>query len=293
MIASVGPCLPADLFEATGRYAGPLPWQLGRPTPKADRWLESMFPVWARSVLEDWAQGRFDELAAVVFSRADDAAQRLYYYVCELQRRGLVGGPRPTIVDVAKIPRPTRAARSIDAVRRLAREFALSDDDLRAGIAEANRRRAERAAIDPEGPACILVGTPPPHRLLHEAISDVGFSPVGPTLAELWADPGPPIDETEADPAAAIGRQIHLRHDDRRGFADAARSSLALAQVCNARAAVLWYGEEDEARAWDVPRVQAALANAGLPLTVMTRRDEAGRDGAPAEIRAFLGGLKP
>ena len=35
-----------------------------------------------------------------------------------------------------------------------------------------------------------------------------------------------------------------------------------------------------------------ALSQAGLPLLVMTRRDEAARDGAPGEIRQFLEGLK-
>ena len=86
MIASLGPCLPLDLLEATGRHAGQLPWLLGAPTPHADRWLESKFPVWSRSIVEQWATGRFDELDAVVFSRGDDAVQRVYYYLCELQR---------------------------------------------------------------------------------------------------------------------------------------------------------------------------------------------------------------
>ena len=52
MIATVGPCLPYDLLEASGRYAGPLPWDLGQPTPRADAWLETKFPGWARSMLD-------------------------------------------------------------------------------------------------------------------------------------------------------------------------------------------------------------------------------------------------
>ena len=128
MIATVGPCLPYDLLEATGRHAGPLSWRLDRPTPRADAWLESKFPGWARSILEDWADGCFDELSAVLFSRADDAAQRLYYYVCELQRRGLISGPEALILDVAKIPRPSSEAHTIEAVRRLARELGLDDE---------------------------------------------------------------------------------------------------------------------------------------------------------------------
>lgn len=290
MIATVGPCLPIDLLEATGRHAGPLSWRLDRPTPKADAWLESKFPGWAKSVLEDWAEGAFDELSTVVFSRADDAAQRLYYYICELQRRGLVGGPRPLIFDVAKIPRASSEAHTIDAVRRLAREFELDGDALDAGIAAANSKRAVDAA--PASRPCLLIGTPPPQRLLHVAILGAGFVPVGQTLAELWADPGPAVEEASEDPAAAIGLQVHRRQDDRRGFGDTARSAVELARTCDAEAAVLWYGEEDEARVWDVPHVRKALAVAGLPLLVLTRRDEAGRDGAPEEVREFLEGLK-
>ena len=292
MIATVGPCLPYDLLEASGRYAGPLPWDLGQPTPRADAWLETKFPGWARSMLEDWAEGRFDQHSSVVFCRADDAAQRLYYYICELQRRGLVGGPRPLIFDVAKIPRASSETHTIEGVRRLAEEFGLDNEALEAGIVATNRKRAAGTETAPAGRTCLLAGTPPPHRLLHDAIAAVGFAPIGPTLAEVWADAGPAVEEATGDPAAAIGRQVHRRHDDRRGFGDAARSTLELARRSGAEAAILWYGEEDEVRVWDVPGVRETLAEAGVPLLLMTRRDEAARDGAPAEVRAFLEGLK-
>src|SRR5690606_7588600 len=143
---------------------------------------------------------------------------------------------------------------------------------------------AAGADAAPSGPRCLLVGTPPPQRLLHESIAAAGFAPIGLTLAEVWADPGPAVDDASGDPAAAIGRQVHRRHDDRRGFGDAARSALELAQRHNAEAAILWYGEEDEVRVWGVPAVRRALAEAGVPLLLMTRRDEAARDGAPDEI---------
>ena len=95
MIAYVGPHLPHDLLAACGRCAGALPWNVDRAMPAADRWLESKFPVWARSIVQDWADGVLDGHEAVVFSRADDAAQRLYYYLCELRRQGAVKGPEP------------------------------------------------------------------------------------------------------------------------------------------------------------------------------------------------------
>ena len=74
-----------------------------RPTPAADRWMESKFAPWARAILEGWAAGEYDDLGQVIFSRADDSAQRLYYYLCELQRRGLVGGPEALIAAMARM----------------------------------------------------------------------------------------------------------------------------------------------------------------------------------------------
>ena len=92
-IGFVGADVPVDLLLATGRSFGHLPWS-DKATPWADRWLESGFPFWTRTILEDWHGGRFDALTHVVFSRAEDSAQRLYYYVRELQSRGLLRGPR-------------------------------------------------------------------------------------------------------------------------------------------------------------------------------------------------------
>jgi len=78
-IAHVGPNLPQDLLRATGRHAGPLGFDPDRSTPVADRWMESKFAPWARAILEGWAAGDYDGLGQVLFSRADDSAQRLYY----------------------------------------------------------------------------------------------------------------------------------------------------------------------------------------------------------------------
>jgi len=292
MIASLGPCLPIDLLEATGRHAGQLPWLLGEATPNADRWLENKFPPWSRSIVEQWATGRLDELDTVVFSRGDDAVQRVYYYVCELQRRGLVGGPRPVIFDVAQIPRVTSEDHTIAAVRRLAAAFGLEDAALEAAIVATNSRRGSASAPNGDHPACLIAGTPPPHRLLHNAVNAAGFTAVGETLAEAWASPGPRVREASGDPAAMIGRQVHARRNGRRGFADMRAATMALVASSRVAAAVLWYSEEDEASVWDLPRIRDALTAHAVPALVMTRRDETAADGAADEIRAFLKGLQ-
>ena len=80
-VGFVGLDYPQDVAFALPAPALHLPWRADRPVPFADRWLESSFPGWARSIVEDWSTGAFDALTTVVFSRGDDASQRLYYYV--------------------------------------------------------------------------------------------------------------------------------------------------------------------------------------------------------------------
>jgi hypothetical protein len=290
MIASIGPGLPQDLFAATGRYRGPIGWDADRATPTADRWLESKFSAWARAVLEAWSEGAFDDVELVVVSRADDSAQRLYYYVSELQRTGALAGPTPYLLDIAKVPRVSSVDHTIAATRRLAERLDVSAYALEGAILATNARR--RAAIEMPGDRnCLLAGSPPPDRRLHAAIEAAGFTAFGPTLAEQWADPGPIVAETSDDPVAAVARQLHGWPDDQRGFGDKAAAMVERAKAISAGAAVLWYTEEDEARVWHVPAIRDALREAGVPACILTRRDWAARDGAPAEIRAFLGEL--
>ena len=105
-IGFVGSDIPAELLLASGRPFGHLPWRADAPTPAADRC----------SILEQWFAGAFDGLHAVVFSRADDAAQRLCYYVRELQARGRLQGPSVHMLDVALVPRETSVAHTAAAL---------------------------------------------------------------------------------------------------------------------------------------------------------------------------------
>jgi hypothetical protein len=286
-IAHVGPNMPLDLLRATGRHAGPLAFDPDRPTPTADGWIESKFAPWTRSILEAWAGGDYDGLGHVVFSRADDSAQRLYYYLCELQRRGLVAGPEPLILDIAKVPRASSIARTEACLRQLAVRLGVDRQVLAASLADGN---AERTRTDAKagGPRCLFAGTPPPDRRLHDVAEQAGFVAIGPTLQELWCDPGVPVAAAPADPFPALAEAIHADPAGPRSFADA---GAALAQAIGdsgTRAVVLWQTEEDEAQAWHLPAQRAALAASGVPALVLTRRDWLARDGAREEIAAFL-----
>ena len=288
MIASVGPALPHDLFAASGRYAGPLGWSLDRPMPFAARWMETKFAPWAASILEDWAAGAFDAYEAVVFARADDNAQRLYYYLCELRRQGVVAGPEPLIFDIAQGPRPTSLDRTTAVVRKLAARLDITDSALDGAIVTTNAARVGCAAPLRHGKTCLIAGSAPPDRGLHDAVEAQGWHAAGPVLAKVWADAGPMVDAGTGDPCAAIGRQLWSSPlGNRTGHDRAAMLAAAVAEAA-ASAVVLWYSEDEEAGVWHLPAERRMLAGAGIATLVLTRRPWGRDDAGAATIGDFL-----
>ncbi len=287
MIAIAGPDLPHEVLLAAGCHAGPIAFDPARATPRAAQWVESKFSPWAFAVVEGWAEGAYDGLQHVLFSRADDTSQRLYYYICELQRRGLLAGPEPLICDIAKIPRASSVDRTADAVRGLAQRLGVSDEALEAAITATN---TARSAVVPlaAGKRCLLTGTPAPDMRLHDAIAAQGFVPVGATLAQDWADLGAQVPEQTGDPALAIARNLHARESGSRSFSDPATRLRTRIEQCQAAAVVLWRIEQEEAQCWHLPAEHRALEAAGVPSLVLIRRDWLARDGAATEIAAFL-----
>ncbi len=325
-VGYVGTDIPIDLLLATGRPAVHLPWQLDRPTPTADAWIESRFPLWARSMLEDWARGRFDGLGEVVFSRGNDAAQRLYYYVCELQRRGRLAGPPARIFDVAYGPRASSERHTERALRELARQLAVDAASLAGGIERANRQRALFARLEDGGlvggtlygkllraslfgdvepllashalpaPALqrrrvLLAGSMPPEERLHRAVEAGGGVVVAEWNERASARWGERVEIAGSDPYGVLARQVRASELGPRVFADAAAAVLRCAQRRAVQAVVLWLSDDDEVRVWQVPAQRAALEGAGLPVLVLASRAGHGGDGAAQEIRMFIEGL--
>ena len=324
-VGYVGLDIPDDLLQASGVTACHLPWQAGTPTPFADRWLEPSFPGWARSIVEDWSKGRFDFFDSVVFTRGDDASQRLYYYLCELQRRGRVGGPRPLIFDIAKIRRPSSVDWTVRAVERLVEELQLDETGLGIGIQNANRRRewlmkfsqsrgrdgslCERIAraslfdslddIDiadvpqgkPQNHRLVLAGSSPPDDRLHKAAEGSGWFVVAEACDRSLGRLGPVLQEPHDNVAAAIGAHCHALQSGPRSFADRAAALRWLAASAKADAVAIWLIEEDEALAWDLVAQKRAIESLEIPLLAMTRRRWDCSDGAGRELGDFLRGL--
>jgi hypothetical protein len=321
-IGYVGLDIPLEILLASERRYAHLPWQKGRKTPDADKWLESSFPGWARSMLQDWMAGRFDVFDTVIFSRGDDAVQRLYYYLCELQRRGVVSGPRPVMYDVARIPRPSSVLHTRQAIRHLAQMLDIDEAALAPAIDAANIRRSLYGMLDvsrtasgrlleniaraslfrdladelsglafpasEHGRRLLLAGSVPPDDSFHVAAEAAGWNVVGESHQRTPGRFGPPIEVGDADPVMAMAEQYNSCPLGPRAFSDRASRLATDMKRCQADAVVLWLTEDDEALAWHVTGQRRVLADSHLPHLVMTRRRWDGADDSVAEMRDFL-----
>jgi hypothetical protein len=323
-VGFVGADIPLDLLLASGRPFGHLPWLPDAATPWADQWLESGFPGWARSILEQWHAGAFDALHAVVFSRSDDASQRLFYYVRELQQRKLLQGPKVMILDLAMIARESSLMHSTAAIDSLAQALDVGDDALRRGVARADamrialydlqRRRdggvfyerVARAALwsDPTAwigelripvtvaaPRLLLAGSVPPDERLHVAAEQAGACIVDEAHVHGLTRLGMPLTEPDASVARHIARQLIGCASGPRAFIDRAHWVVQRARDAHAAAVILWLTREDEALAWHVPAMRAALDTAGLPVLMLPAASWRGDDGAIERIGAFCRGM--
>ena len=319
----VGGDVPLDLLLATGRPVAHLPWQADRELPRSERWIEGSFAGWARSILEDWASGAFNAFGDVVFSRGNDSSQRLYYYVCELQRTGDLGGPRPLIFDAAYVPRDTSRVHMTAALRRLGAQLGVDDAALRQGIARANSLRERLATLQTErggdgvlhekllraglfgdvlplldahaipqhvaqGARILLAGSVPPDGRLHQAVQAAAASVVAEQHDYGAARLGALIDAAASDPFDAVSVQRRAAPPLGRGFSDPAKLLCEAAVTARADAVVLWLTRDDEARAWHVPAQRAALAAARIPTLVMPAMRWQADDGAIGRIQDFV-----
>lgn len=320
-VGFVGPDVPIEVLLASGRAFGHLPWYPAAATPFADQWLESGFPGWSRSILEQWRQGAFDGLEAVVFSRTDDASQRLYYYVRELQRRGLLAGPRPLICDVALVPRESGFEYTAASLEVLCAELGADDAALRSGLARADalrlslrdlqqRRGADGVYFERLGRALLwsdptrwldslapppaadarrmlLAGSVPPDERLHRAAQDAGASIVAETHVHALTRLGSPWTGNESSAVRHVARQLLATATGPRAFVDRAQWIVAQARAARAAAVILWLTREDEALAWQVPAMRRALQQAGLPALVLPATSWRADDGALERIARF------
>ncbi len=322
-IGFVGPDVPVEVLLASGRAFGHLSWTAGRPTRWADRWLESSFPFWTRSILEQWHAGAFDGLSSVVFSRAADASQRLYYYVTELQRRDLLNGPEPVIFDVAHVRRELSVKHTAAAILKLCTALGVAPAELNGAIGQANALRRTLAGIEANrssdgpwherigravlwsnplqwldtslfptstasGPRVLLAGSVPPDDRIHRAVEAAGASVVAEAHMYGSGRLGPEIVIDAERPALALARQLQLASMGPRAMIDHGEWIVERARAARAAAVIIWLTREDEALAWHVPPQTGALDAAGIGRLVLPAAHWQFNDQSPDRLVEFL-----
>jgi hypothetical protein len=330
VVAYVGDDIPVALIAA----ADALPVRL-RALPRADasradEFLESAHSPELRSIVAQWLAGAFDFLDAVVFPRTDDSAQRAYYYLCELQRRGRCRGPRPVLYDVANLPRQTSRDHTLDSTRRLAHELGVQDALLPAALERVARRAALLADVHARRSADAPLPGSAAWRVAHASPCDwsEGFeSALAGFLAHAQVLRGArrivlagnvtPDDSLQLAVEAAGGSVVAELIDSTAvvpasGAADidavaahfqARRSPVVAmrhdgdwiangARAARAAGVVLWLIEEDEALPWEIARQVRSLREAQVPTLLLTRQCWPPDATALRAVREFVGQLE-
>jgi hypothetical protein len=285
----------------------------GRPdadTSRADAFVESSFPTEHRVIASQWLRGELDHLDAVVFARGDDGGQRLYYYLCELQRRGLCGGPRPLLFDGAGLTRTTSLEHTRASVRLLAAELGTDPAALPAALDRWGARTRVLDLAREQGRAGEALAGSFIWRLQFIADCDgredfaerarrwMSQAPrlAAPRRVLLSGDPLPDdrmhlaLERVGASVAVELTRSSvatpAATHDPLDAIADATRccESPALSMRREARwladaarahrieSAVLWLSEQDEALPWEIARQVRELRADGVPTLLLARQ---------------------
>lgn len=325
VIGYLGNDVPVALILAANALPVRLRGLAGKPTPNADRFLESSFTPESRAIAEQWITGELDFLAAVVLPRTDDAAQRLYYYLCELQRRGVCAGPKPVLYDVANIGRESSLAYTRESTRRLIAEL---DADT-AALPAATRRVAARETLLADLRRRRLASPPiagsDAWRLAGAAGSDwresfdatlaastaaLGATPVARRV--LLAGDAPPDDaihraveaaggtivreivESENAPAepatevVALADQFHARRTPVVAMREREDHVAACAREARADAVLCWLIEEDESLPWEIARQVRRVRDANIPVLLLSRQRWMADEATLQRIREFV-----
>ena len=308
-IGYVGRDIPVELILAAGATPLGIHGRAGQLTPQADRYLEATFTAASRSIAEQWLNGEFDHLEAVIFSRSDDSAQRLYYYLCELQRRGLCAGPRPLMYDIAAHARESSLTHTITSTRQLARELGASDDALMPSVERVRDRSGLLMATANSTIAKPAARGSFTQRMLRAADRDWSFdfdqtlstardaTAAGADATPLMMIGSTPADEQLHESAERAGGNIivtlnaatpyridrTVQQGDafeqiaRRCRAHPWRQMLQSPQDFCARArelrvagVILWVVAEDTGLAWVYPRLERALREHAIPVLPLT-----------------------
>jgi hypothetical protein len=310
VVGFVGNDVPVALILA----AGALPVRLrGKPdeaTARVDGFVESSFSPLSRVIANQWLEGSLDHLDAVIFTRSDDSGQRLYYYLCELQRRGLCRGPRPLLYDIASLERSSSVDHALDSTRLLAAQLGAPENKLKAAMqcvaqrAELLRavqaRRSLPAPLPGSAAWALEFAAGCDWRdafddLAHRWLGESSLLPA-PRRVMLAGDPLPDnqmhltievcgasvvLELTEStsigerarlEPLAAIAEEFRRRESPALSMRRNERWLADCALEHRAEAVVVWLSEQNEALPWEIARQMKALHAARIPALLLARQ---------------------
>jgi hypothetical protein len=299
-------------------------------TPGADRFVESSFTPTSRSIVEQWLNGSLDHLDAVVFARGDDSGQRVYYYLCELQRRGVCAGPRPLLYDVASLARRSSFEHTLDSTRLLASQLGSAPGRLEEAITRsASSRRAGARGASASAAARALARqcgvvvrfrrrlrlarhlrrcrAPLARRGLttsHAPARAAGRRPAARRTTacgrrNLWCLGGAGADRirergprTQRDPFAAIAEEFHRRESPVLAMRRDGRWLEGQARDHRIDAVLVWLSEEDEALPWEIARQMRSLREANIPALLLARQPARVSAATLTQVMHFLRDLR-
>jgi len=297
-------------------------------TTLADRFLETSFSARSRVVADRWLAGDLDCLEAVIFSRSDDSAQRLYYYLCELQRFGECKGPRPLLYDLARIQRGTSVAHTIESTRALAAAIGVNEYRLDAAIERVcARERLLGALAELRLADDVPLGTVA-YRIVRGARADwseefdgslrewldrpatvvprkrvllVGSVPSDQHIhAAIEANGAVVVGEINdvstvaiaaqrtGSPMEIIARRCYEQTNAIGTLLQSPAEIVEAAQSMRADGVLVWMLATDTGLAWEAPRIERALREASLPTLALTSQPETLSADALTQIAQFL-----
>jgi hypothetical protein len=316
VIGYVGNDVPVALILAANALPVRLRGLMNTATTNADRYVESSFAPPVRSIAEQWLEHSFDFLDAVIFARGDDSGQRLYYYLCELQRRGLCAGPRPLLYDAASLARAASYEHTRDSTRLLAGHIGSVASSLETALQRVARRdavahavRAHRLLPAPlRGSAAWLFDfaagcdwsesfdqgarawldqaalLPMPRRVLlagdppPDDQLHVAVEASGASVVLELTESASAGERSQREPLAAIADEFQRRESPVLAMRRNAHWLTDHAREHRADAVLVWLSEEDEALPWEIARQMRSLRDAGIPALLLARQ--------PAQISA-------
>jgi hypothetical protein len=292
----------------------------------AERFVEDSFAPALRAIASQWLEGQLDHLEAVIFARGDDSGQRLYYYFCELQRRGVCAGPRPLLYDVASLMRPASFEHTLDSTRVLATQLGSATHRLEAALQRV-RRRAELAhAVNAHRrlPAPLrgsaawafdfaagcdwresfddgarhwldqasLLHLPRRVMLAGDAPPDdqlhLAAEACGASIVLELTESAATGERAQRDPLAAIADEFQRREPPALAMRRDAHWLADQARDHRIDAALLWLGEHDEALPWEIARQLRSLRSAGIPALLLARQPAQVSAATLTQIMSFL-----